>query len=418
MIAARPAAHGYRGRVLPRALVLVLALAALPALAEEPKRTEVRLVTFDLAGAGVPRLDARVAKLGEELTRLKPDVVCLQGVWRVEDGAALLESLAGAKLVHGRHWSEGWSGSGLLVASRWPLKEVAFQPFSLAGKPHKPWHGDWYARKGVALVALTTPAGAVQLANLHLHAGHGTEEYLPVQTAQAREAAVLLGDHGVRPPGVAWEPARPPLLLAGALEVGREALPFRLLSAIAALEAPRDDLGSEWVLARPGGGVAVKLARMETVLDKPLDLADGQAPVPLAPGPGRLAVLELRPFGRDAAPPLRDSRPTFRQVATEAEEAMARARDDAHRWGSSDRAKAVVLLVFAAAFFALSRLVAKLKRKKLGCLVALLSMTFIHVATLYAYLGAVYQRQEQAAYEVARQRLEKALETAKATPPR
>ena len=385
-------------------LLLLLPLALAPAAAQErePARAELKLVSLNVWGLPwTPRLEARIARLGQELARLRPQVVCLQEVWREEDGAALAAALAAAGLPHSRHWADGFLGSGLFVASAFPLRELERRTFALAGKAHKPWHGDWWARKGVVLVSLEGPLGPLLLATTHLHARYGSDEYLPVQVAQALEVVQAAGDHGVRPPPPGWEPGRPPLLLAGDLNSPRGALPVRLVLAGAALEAPPGDLGVDWVLARDGGAVEARLSSVRPVLDQPLDLGDGQEPVRLSDHPGRLATLVLRRLPRGATVRTADPRPAWLAVAAEAGALVERERDLALARASSARKGGFLLLLGSAALY----LLARKRGRKLGCALGLLSLLLLHLATVQVYLGAVHERSQAAGLEAARQGL-------------
>lgn len=396
-------------------LTLCLALAGLTrAQAPErgPQQLQVRVVCLNTWGVPFSsRLAARVAKLGPELARLRPQIVCLQEVWREEDGAALIEALAAAGLPHAHHWKEGFVGSGLLIASAWPLREVTFRPFALAGKAHKPWHGDWYARKGVALVSLETPIGPLLVADTHLHARYGSDEYLPVQITQAAEVVEVIGDHGAVPPPPGWEPGRPPLLLAGDLNSPRESLPWRLIQSGAALRAPDDALGIDWLMTRDGGAVSARLGAVETVFAEPLDLGDAEPPTRLSDHTGRLVTLTLRRLPRPApgAPSRasgKDPRPRWRAAAREAVDALDEARNQAAQRGSSARAKGMFLLLLSGVLFGGAR---KLKRK-IGCLLGLGSFVLLHLATVQVYLGALSERAQVVGLEAARARLEARLE--------
>jgi endonuclease/exonuclease/phosphatase family metal-dependent hydrolase len=385
-----------------RRLIATLAIGLLFALplaarAEEPRRTTIEVASLNIWGLPwTARLDARVRTLGAELVALKPDVVCLQEVWRGEDGKALLAALAAGGLPHGKHWSDGLVGSGLLIASRFPLEEMGFHVFTQAGKAWKPWHGDWYARKGVALVELATKAGPVRLAVTHLHARRGSDEYLPIQITQALEAAKAVGDVGARPTN---DPSRPPLVFAGDINSRRDALPFRLLVAGAALEAPRDDLRVDWVFARDGASVEAELERVKPILDQPVDLGDGQPAVALSNHPGRLATIELRPLGSRAPTP--SPALAWESVAPEAREVVTRERDAALGRARWTRGAALTLLLASATLF----WVARKKGRWRGCLLVLAAVGLVSLATLFSWMGAVHEPSLAPALDAAREAL-------------
>lgn len=381
----------------------LLALAALAAPTAAEDALELRIVSLN--AWGLPWADdraGRIAALGPALTALEPDVVVLQEVWQAADVAALEAALAEAGLPHAAHADEGLFGSGLVIAARYPLGNVAFDAFSLAGKPHKPYHGDWYARKGVLGATLDTDLGPVRIAAAHLHARYGAAEYAPHQVTQALEAADWLGDLGARPPPDPFDPARPPLVLAGDLNAGRDDLPFRLLCARADLTPAADDMGIDWVLYRAGGGVRVRAAQVRTVLDADVDLPGGGR-ARLSDHAGRLAVLELE--RRRRRPPIApDPRPRWAVAAADAIPFVAAELAASRARGRGALTRGVVAIVAAVLLMALGR---KLEGKRIrGCAVGAAALALLHLGTWWVYVGGVYERGLQAALEGAAARLE------------
>lgn len=389
--------------MLPRVLLAcALGLAcALPAAAA-PAR--LRVVSFNVWGlpAGLAEhRPARIARIGPAIAALHPDVVLLQEVWRAEDGERLRADLAAAGLTHALHVDEGFLGSGLLLVSRYPLESTRFTPFEATGKPHKPFHGDWYARKGVVVARVTTPAGVVLLADTHLHARYGTDEYLPVQTAQALQVVEAVGDLGVRPPTLAGDPARPPLVLTGDLNSRWGSLPLRLVLGGAALRPVDPDLGIDWILVRDGGALRVRVRKAAEVLTEAVDLGEGVR-APLSDHPAVLADLELLPAPAPAGAPA----PEWPALAAEADALLAAAEDASALAARRARRLAVLLLLATGAAFALGRRRrGDGQRRRLGCLGGLIVMALLHAAVWALYLGAVYEPQLQAGLRAARARL-------------
>ncbi len=389
--------------MLPRVLLAcALGLAcALPAAAA-PAR--LRVVSFNVWGlpAGLAEhRPARIARIGPAIAALHPDVVLLQEVWRAEDGERLRADLAAAGLTHALHVDEGFLGSGLLLVSRYPLESTRFTPFEATGKPHKPFHGDWYARKGVVVARVTTPAGVVLLADTHLHARYGTDEYLPVQTAQALQVVEAVGDLGVRPPTLAGDPARPPLVLTGDLNSRWGSLPLRLVLGGAALRPVDPDLGIDWILVRDGGALRVRVRKAAEVLTEAVDLGEGVR-APLSDHPAVLADLELLPAPAPAGAPA----PEWPALAAEADALLAAAEDASALAARRARRLAVLLLLATGAAFALGRRRrGDGQRRRLGCLGGLVVMALLHAAVWALYLGAVYEPQLQAGLRAARARL-------------
>src|SRR5688500_1423089 len=149
-----------------RALLLALLL-AVPALAQEPRELTVRAVTLNAWGLPfglAADREARVRALGPALAALRPDAVCLPEAWLSGHAQALGAAVGNAGLGNSRNFPSRRWGSGLFVASRWPIADAAFTTFTLSGKPHKPWHADWYGAKGLARVLLDTPVGPLAVA--------------------------------------------------------------------------------------------------------------------------------------------------------------------------------------------------------------------------------------------------------------
>ncbi|RMG09414.1 MAG: hypothetical protein D6731_19665 [Planctomycetota bacterium] len=375
-------------------VVLVVAEAPVAARAQEPRPLRLRVVSHNVWGLpwGISRQrEERLAALGPALAALKPDVVALQEVWVPADGERLARDLAAAGLVHHRHVSEGLLGSGLLVASRYPLQGARFVEFYLAGKPHRVGHGDFYARKGALLLRLDTPAGPLLLADTHWHARYGTCEYEALQVTQALQVIDLLGDHGARPPARPDDPARPPLVLCGDLNSERGDLPFRLLCAGAALRAPRAPLRIDWLLARDGGRV-----RVDVLGVRPHALSD---PHPL-PGGGRARLsdhdavvvdLRLAP-GRPRAEPPEQARERWEAVSAEAIRLLERERAAVRDLQERALGRAVVLGLASLLLFLGARAWSRRKEKpgRLGCALGGASLLALHLLAWAIYFGALF----------------------------
>jgi endonuclease/exonuclease/phosphatase family metal-dependent hydrolase len=362
-------------------LLVALLLSAVPLNA---RPLEFKVVSYNVWGLPfglADDRDERIAAIGPALAKLKPDLVALQEVWVPENGATLKTALADAGLKHTVFESEGFIGSGLLIASRYPIEVETFQRYRHAGKPHKLWHGDWFARKGVLIVRVSTPKGMLRVANTHLHASYGSEEYRPVQISQALQAADLLGTHGEDPPPHAADPARPPLILCGDLNSTPEDLPFRLLTARAALRAEANTpLRIDWVLARSGGDLRARVVKAKHVLDA--------EDTRLSDHPCVLATVRLTKGPPKGWRPKRDVA-AWGDVAEEALPRVELALEAARQSRGRSRGWSLLLLLGAAALFGLDRRLRKHKKK--SCLLPLTTMVLLHLAVWAMYLGVVYE---------------------------
>ncbi len=154
----------------------------------------VKIVTFNIqdlwvVGANRPQRMKHIARV---LTDLDPDIVGFQESFIEQDRSVLLNALKSSRLHHHQYYSSGVGGSGLLICSAWPIREVFFHRFSGSGPAHRIWEGDYWAGKGVALARIETPAGILDFYNTHAQAGYGRAAYLEVRCSQMRELAASM----------------------------------------------------------------------------------------------------------------------------------------------------------------------------------------------------------------------------------
>ncbi len=152
----------------------------------EPLR--LRVVTWNVWGLRwiSPRRAERIAALAREVAALRPDVVGFQEAFVAKDRATLAEALRPLGLEHTRYYPSGLAGSGLFLASRYPIESEGFIRFAKNGRPERVDHGDWWAGKGLSLATVTLPGGVrLYLGNTHLHAGYRGNPYLDTRVAQA-----------------------------------------------------------------------------------------------------------------------------------------------------------------------------------------------------------------------------------------
>lgn len=367
---------------------LLLALWCAPSQAKDRER--LRVVNWNVWGLPWGISDAREARLervAPAVLALEPDLVCLQEVWVEEDGLALIEAFKAGGLEHHAFESSGLLGSGLLIASRYPIQATRYEAFELTGKLHKVWHGDAWARKGALEVRVKTPLGGLRVVNTHLHASYKGDEYTALQIAQAAQLGHFLGDFGINPPQRGGDSARIPLLLLGDLNFRRGEGAFEVLNGIAALDAPSDKLLEiEWLLTRNGGDVQVKVRKLAHALTEEVELGEGSL-APLSDHPALVCDLRLRRGPPQGWSPARD-RVAYAAAAARVRPVLVQARDaslaDAARW----RNRALVLMVLGGLFMFLTQ--SKRGPKGKGrCCVSCLSFVFLHVAIWAMYLGVV-----------------------------
>src|SRR5690606_4091093 len=127
--------------------------------------------------------------IAERLVALDPDIVGFQEAFIAADREVLQAGLAASRLQHFQYYASGTVGSGLLIASAFPIREAWFCRFSKSNPWYKFNEGDWWAGKGVALARLELPEGGgfIDFYNTHAQAGYGNPAYKVVRNFQMAE---------------------------------------------------------------------------------------------------------------------------------------------------------------------------------------------------------------------------------------
>ncbi|KAI8329080.1 Endonuclease/exonuclease/phosphatase [Chlamydoabsidia padenii] len=135
----------------------------------------------------------RLNAIAEAIQQASYDIVTLQEVW-VHDDYKKLKSCVSTKLPHAKYFYSGALGSGLVILSRFPIIQTSYYQYTLAGRPLKVFHGDYYVGKGCASACLEHPiVGIIQVFTTHLHAGYGkSDEYQGHRISESWELANLI----------------------------------------------------------------------------------------------------------------------------------------------------------------------------------------------------------------------------------
>lgn len=272
-------------------------------------RMQLRVLTLNVWGLplGIARHSAaRMRAIGQALGPLEADVIALQEVWTTEAREQLRQAAQAAGYSEIWHRRAAFGGSGLMVISRLPVRDVHFTPFQLEGLPQRPQHADYYGGKGFVALTLETPGGPVVVINTHLHAGynppHEPDEYEGIRAAQAIQMAASV--RSLRDPVIALgdfnsdeeEPARHILLgLSGLKDVANEldqrqptilrGNPYRGPGA--------GDARIDLILSRRGENTELSPLAVSRVLDETLSM-DGE-PGSFSDHAGVMADFQLRP---------------------------------------------------------------------------------------------------------------------------
>lgn len=257
---------------------------------------ELTVVTFNVHDLYLGSRDRglRMGLIGRSLARLDPDLVSLQEAFIDSDRRSLLRELEGSRLAHRAYFDYGKVGSGLLVLSAHPIVETDYREFSVRGKWYKPWHGDWWAGKGVGLARVRLPGGDVDVYHTHMHAAYnrpgGSDEYLAVRLSQIRELLAFV-DATTRP-GV-------PALLLGDFNCATGSKEYGVLTNDGELQPLLTvDTPFDHVFAKPKPGLRYRSAATERI---ETGSADGAAPIRLSDHDGYVARITITRQG-DAGP--------------------------------------------------------------------------------------------------------------------
>lgn len=155
---------------------------------------EVKIATFNIQDLFIVGRDrqVRMRHIGRVLTELDPDIVGFQESFIGRDREILIRALEGTRLRYHHYYPSGVGGSGLLISSAWPIREVFFHRYSASGPARRVWEGDYWAGKGVALARVETPSGMLDFYNTHAQAGYGGSNYVEVRKQQMTELAAFM----------------------------------------------------------------------------------------------------------------------------------------------------------------------------------------------------------------------------------
>lgn len=206
---------------------------------------QLRVVSLNVWALPIISKDtpARLAAIVRRLAELNADIVGLQEVW-MEDARQriIAEAREASGLRHHHSFRPGIRESGLLILSRFPIREGGFHRFRLSGRPEKLSDAEYFAGKGIGYVRVQTPVGQVDVYDAHLIAQSTTDEldlYRAHRTAAAYEMVTFVA-------GQSRE--RNPVLLLGDFNMRPDQLGYHIVSCIGGfrdshLAAHPDDLG-------------------------------------------------------------------------------------------------------------------------------------------------------------------------------
>ncbi|KAI8366810.1 Endonuclease/exonuclease/phosphatase [Radiomyces spectabilis] len=135
----------------------------------------------------------RLRAIGDAVSQQEYDIVTLQELWVSQD-YEYIKSRVADNLPYSKYFYSGALGSGLAIFSRYPIISSSYLRYSLAGRPLKIFHGDFYVGKGCGSACIEHPTiGILEVFTTHLHAGYGKiDEYEGHRVSESWELANLL----------------------------------------------------------------------------------------------------------------------------------------------------------------------------------------------------------------------------------
>ena len=281
---------------------------------------QLRLLTLNVWGLPWPvsRMpETRMRVIASELPALELDAVSFQEVWTPGEREILIDGGRKAGLEHAWFRSGLLYNSGLLVLSRWPIRETRFTHYALGGLPQRLQHMDYYGGKGFSQSVIETPAGDFELFTSHLQATYGNvghaDEYLSHRVAQMVELALaiatserpvaLLGDLNARPYHDEMSVLRGATGLTDvAIALGREPAAW-IPSPAHGPRSGRHHKRIDHTLGRAGITLGIRPVEWKRTLDGEFTL--GGERFELSDHPGILAELDLHGPGSPLPAPAR-----------------------------------------------------------------------------------------------------------------
>lgn len=105
------------------------------------------------------------------------DIVFLQEVWVSSDFEVIRDGTKDIyRFAHLFRSGSVLGSSGIVILCKWFPKVIHFEPYSLNGSPFYPWHGDWFAGKGIAYSRVDFDGLSLHLFSTHTHAYYKENE--------------------------------------------------------------------------------------------------------------------------------------------------------------------------------------------------------------------------------------------------
>lgn len=202
----------------------------------------VRVLTLNCWGLwlGAKKRRQRMAGIVRYLREVNCDIVFLQEIWVSSDFEIIRDGLKDVYCFSHLYRSGSVLGSsGIVILCKWFPKVIHFEPYSLNGSPFYPWHGDWFAGKGIAYSRVDFDDLSLHLFSTHTHAYYRETEpvhdqysvHRVCQSYQLAKFISFIGDTACnrKPSG------RDLFIVAGDMNSTSSELPYKVLTTLAGL---------------------------------------------------------------------------------------------------------------------------------------------------------------------------------------
>lgn len=156
---------------------------SIPITDQGPNQDEIkftiRVLTLNCWGLwlGAKKRSQRMASIVRYLRETNCDIVFLQEVWITSDFENIRDDTRDIyRFAHLFRSGSVLGSSGIVILCKWWPKVIHFEPYSLNGSPFYPWHGDWFAGKGIAYVRVDFDGLSLHLFSTHTHAYYNENE--------------------------------------------------------------------------------------------------------------------------------------------------------------------------------------------------------------------------------------------------
>lgn len=169
------------------------------------------------------------------------DIVFLQEIWVSSDFDIIREGTKDLyKFAHLFRSGSVLGSSGIVILSKWFPKVIHFEPYSLNGSPFYPWHGDWFAGKGIAYSRVDFDGLSLHLFSTHTHAYYKENEpihdqysvHRVCQSYQLAKFINFISDTSCNRRGSNYKDL---LIVAGDMNCTSSELPYKIVTTMANL---------------------------------------------------------------------------------------------------------------------------------------------------------------------------------------